>query len=320
MTTSTTTLRALREQRRIDHRDVADTLGVHPTTVLRWERGERLPGPTEIRLLAAALDVDHHEVVTFFDAVRRERDARDAAVRPEPGIRARSLRPLRRAAGVSARDLAARLGVPASTVYNWETGRARVPAATVAPLAAELGVPRSTAATALAAVPAPTAQDVAPPLRRFRHRCGLSQVHVARRIGFPRHAVSAWEHGATPPLVAVRRLAGVYGVPVTRLARAAGVVAPPLLDPARWQPGDLPQALVTLRHWCGLTQADLATRLGRSKDTVWAWESGRWAPPASARADLERVFCLPRGSFERALPTSSAVAGTDDPTGRRRTA
>ena len=36
---------------------VAGALGVHPSSVLRWERRERLPGPVHIRRLAAALEL-----------------------------------------------------------------------------------------------------------------------------------------------------------------------------------------------------------------------------------------------------------------------
>ena len=47
-----TDLRTLRRTRRLRATDVAAALSVHPNTILRWERGERQPGPRVIHDLA----------------------------------------------------------------------------------------------------------------------------------------------------------------------------------------------------------------------------------------------------------------------------
>ena len=111
-----------------------------------------------------------------------------------------------------------------SSVYNWETGRARIPVAPRAGAGRGAGhrgghpAERSWRRAPDRAAPAPLTE-----LRQLRRRTGLSQAHVARRIGATRHRLGAWERGERPPLSAVRRLAVVYGVPVARVARAAGV-------------------------------------------------------------------------------------------------
>jgi transcriptional regulator with XRE-family HTH domain len=125
---------------------------------------------------------------------------------------------------------------------------------------------------------------------------------VAARIGAGRHSVSAWERGQRPPLAAVRLLAGVYGVPVARVARAAGVTPPRLLDRRTWAPGDLPGVLETVRLWAGLTQAEVAERLMCSASSVRGWENGRGVPGRALRQRLERLYGLPEGELLRAYP------------------
>ena len=66
-----TFLRDQRLRRALSAADVADRLDVHPMSVLRWERRERLPGPTHLRALASTLEVEMSRVSDFFDEVRR---------------------------------------------------------------------------------------------------------------------------------------------------------------------------------------------------------------------------------------------------------
>ena len=77
-------------------------------------------------------------------------------------------------------------------------------------------------------------------------------------------------------------MAVVYGVPVARVARAAGVPAPDC-STCSWSPGDLPLVLVALRQWSGLTQLALAEHCGCHTTTVRAWERGRARPANRTR-------------------------------------
>ncbi|MDQ4051597.1 MAG: helix-turn-helix domain-containing protein, partial [Actinomycetota bacterium] len=142
-------------------------------------------------------------------------------------------------------------------------------------------------------------------LRRLRRRTGLSQSRVAARIGVSRHSLGAWERGGRPPLSVLRPLAGVYGVPVATVARAAGVRAPSLLDRRRWAAGDLADVLVTLRQWAGIGQRELAERCRRSVSTVRGWEHGRGTPRPSSRRRLERLYGLPEGALLIAYPAQA---------------
>ncbi|WP_133241223.1 helix-turn-helix transcriptional regulator [Nocardioides gansuensis] len=290
-----TFLRDQREHRALSAEDVARRLDVHPMSVLRWERRERLPGPGHVKALASTLDLETSMVAGFFDEAR-------PTAEPSVGLRAHGLRTLRQAAGIPVRRVARRLGVLPATVYNWEAGRARLPLEHLPDLAALLGIGVPALRRHLADAPASRREQPASELRRLRRRTGLSQTAVAQRVGTTRHRLGAWERGEQPPLWAVRRLAAVYGVPVSRVARASGVSAPPLLDVRRWSPGDLPQALVALRQWSGLTQGALAERCGCHPSTVRGWEQGRARPLHRTRARLEALYGLPEGALLAAYP------------------
>lgn len=290
----------LRDRRRIrslSATDVARLLEVHPNSVLRWERRERLPGPDHLRRLAQTLAAEVPDVATFFDLAR-------APSPPAGGERGPGLRHLRRAAGVSVRRIAAALDVRDSTVYNWEAGRVRVPNEYLPALAALFRMAVPDLVQQLRAAPPPPKPAPLPPLRRMRRRTGLSQEAVAQRIGTSRHRLGAWERGQRPPLWAVRRLATVYGVPVAHLAGLVGVPAPALLDPRRWSAGDLAPALRTLRTWAGLTQAEVGARCDFHPTSVRAWENARTVPSPRSRERLERLYGLPPGALVVAYPSA----------------
>jgi DNA-binding XRE family transcriptional regulator len=50
------------------------------------------------------------------------------------------------------------------------------------------------------------------------------------------------------------------------------------------------QTIRELREKSGLTQMDLATKLGVTTITVYNWERGRHEPKASQLRDMARVF------------------------------
>ncbi|WP_183098543.1 helix-turn-helix transcriptional regulator [Nocardioides pelophilus] len=283
-----TLLRRERTQRQLRPEDLARQLGVHPMSVLRWERRERLPGPAHLYPLATALELDPTRVIEFFDAAR-------SRVAPPESVRGHGLRRLRQQAGIPAVTIAAELGVRASTVYNWEAGRARIPHPHLEPLARLLRLSTPDLVARLRAAPATRAPRPAPTtaLGRIRRRSRLSIQQAAAAADVRRHALSEWERGlGTPPLAAARRLARAYGVPLAEVASAAGVRPPRLLDARQWQPGDFPEVLRCLRAWTGLTQRELAVRAGCSPESVRSWEAGRAAPRPPSLRRVEQAFGL----------------------------
>jgi len=289
-------LRRQRVSKGLRAADVAAELRVHPMSVLRWERRERFPEPGQIVGLARVLEVETGRVIGFFDEARRPAG--------RLGTDGRGLRVVRLRHGASVARLAAAAGVPPSTVYNWESGRARIPDRALDLLSRELGTTPQVLSSLLRGARVPARPAVVPrtALQGLRERACLSQSEVAARIGVSRRIVGAWEAAtrARPPLWALRRLARVYQVPVRDVARAAGVVAPVALDPGRWPELPLVVVLRTLREWRRLTQADVARHCGRSVAAVRAWEAGRHHPDASSRDALARLYGVSACAFPRA--------------------
>ncbi len=295
-------LRTERTRRSLRPHELADQVGVHPMSILRWERRERLPGPGHIRAIARALDLDPSSVAGFFD------DARPTPTKGT-GARGHGLRRLRRERGLSARGIADHLGIGVQTVYNWEGGRVRIPASVLPALAGLLCLERTDLLDVLRAAPPVPLRDARPPsaLRRLRARKRISQEGAAAALGVSRRTLAAWERGSeTPPLAALRGLARTYDVPVAEVAKAVGIEPPPMLDPRNWHRGDLPEVLRTLRAWSGLTQRGLASLCGCSSDAVRAWEAGRSAPSRELRQRLERLYRLGDGALAAVPPRLSS--------------
>ena len=230
-----------------------------------------------------------------------------------------ALRRLRRARDLSAARVAELVGVSTHTVYNWERGTTHVPARQIEPLSRALHLRADDLRAALAGPDegcSPAARSlVGPPspLARLRLRAKLSQVAAAHTLGISRSSIRVYESGRPVPLAQLRRMAALYRVPLVRLAAAGGVRCPRELDLKTWQPGDLGRVLRVLREWSGLTQGELAVRIGASRDAVRAWENGRYQPGPSLRHNLEEVYRLPVGGLQRAYAGADLAAPCPNP-------
>ena len=201
-----------------------------------------------------------------------------------PGERGHGIRAVRSAAGLTATDVAAAIGVRASTVYNWEHGRCRVPEDHLPALARALGSTPEDLRTLLRGA------AVRPPPRRsteglalLRRRSGLSRRAVALRLDVSIDVLGRWEREGPPTWHVLRRLASAYGVSVEAAARAAGA-APPR---APWTPG--PGGPGTF------PRSSASCAPGRVSPSA-SWPIGSGAPPrrcvgGSPRAASRRPSC-----------------------------
>lgn len=283
--------------------ELANVIDVHPATVFRWERRQRQPGPGEVTSLSAALGVDRAIVSEFF-----LRDLEPVRSDGHPG---KALRILRDRAGTSAGIVARAIGVPPHTVYNWESGRARIPADRVGDLAAFFGtgseeLTRFLRRNASILLRRPEAATTGNRLRSLRSRTGLSIEALAPRIGVSPWTLRNWELGRRKPSWhGVRKLARHLDVPIGTIVQIVDLTPPPELRQSLWTPGSLTTVLKLLRDWSGLTQLELAALCGCSSQTVRGWEAGRFAPSTRHRLALEELYRLDASSLLRAYPARS---------------
>ncbi len=132
------------------------------------------------------------------------------------------------------------------------------------------------------AVPDVAAADV----KRMRKGLGLTQTALAKLIGVCAAAVTAWETGKTAPSRESRRLLGQLAerprTEVDEELSRSGLVPP------AWAAlsGD---EIRTLRQGAGMSQRDLARKLGVSVNCVCNWETGRTEP---RRASIKKLLDL----------------------------
>ena len=139
----------------------------------------------------------------------------------------RRLPELRRAAGMTQRELAQYLGVSVRTLAYWEAGRPVPPAATrqlarllrrpLPQINAAVGLTESSCGSPPHPVRPQSLGDAVAALRRSS---GLSAAELGRRLGVSRWTMRRWESGSTRPSPeACRRLESVLGMPPGSLAR-----------------------------------------------------------------------------------------------------
>lgn len=270
--------------------ELARRLHLSRTTVSMWEGGYRAAARDHWPALGRALQLAPAQVAELFAGLPPGRhDARHL-----PSLAVARLR-----AGLTQRELAALLGVAATTVSMWESGGVPVSAGLLDRVAQLL----ATDLEQLAAQP-PSARDSADPrpLRQLRQAAGMSQREAAAHLRIAVGTLARYEagHRATP-IAVVKRMAQAYQRPVREVLQRSGTVLPPLPPAAAWHGADLPDLLRALRTASGMSKDGLGRALGMSGQTVRCWEDGRRRPGVDACRRLDVVFRLPPGRMLRLL-------------------
>jgi transcriptional regulator with XRE-family HTH domain len=122
-------------------------------------------------------------------------------------------------------------------------------------------------------------------LRKCRLDRGLWQRTVAEELGVGLETVTLWENGRAKPLPKH------YG----SIVRFLGYDPEPAGQ-------DLPDRLRAIRRRLGLTQAELAARLGQDESQICRWEGGRRSPHRWLAARIDLAMRALEGHSEAASP------------------
>jgi transcriptional regulator with XRE-family HTH domain len=205
----------LRRDRGLTQGAFRTALGIGATAAIEWEHG-RVRVPTH-RLddVAVVLGVDRTTLL------------RAGAQAPSRCTGERPLSDLRRAAGLTQRELALHLDVTVRTVAHWEAGTRPLSLSAARPLARLLRRPllRILTAAGLEPVRVPGLHtwepaDLPNVVAVLRRSSGWSAAALGRRIGVSGWTVRSWEAGTTlPSPSACQRLELVHGLPRDSLTR-----------------------------------------------------------------------------------------------------
>lgn len=132
-------------------------------------------------------------------------------------------------------------------------------------------------------------------LRAAREGARLSQAELAARVGADPAIVSLWETREVAPTV--RNLG--------RLAAALGLKVSDLYIPDSTAEG----TLAGLRVTAGLSQLELAERLGVSQTTISRWERAKAAPDWSEITAYSKALGVKRTAVAAAIDTTAARRG-----------
>jgi transcriptional regulator with XRE-family HTH domain len=271
-------------------RELADRVPTSPTAVSHWEAGRRRPGEQARNRLADVLGVAGCQVDAWFDVtpVRREHAV--------PG-----LVHVRRERGWSQRDLARVWGVSPAFVQRLEATKRRLGSEELAELIEVLDLDqdeRQLLSRPVLRATSPTGTR-AEQLRRGR---GVTLTLAATRARTSTARLRALEQGRLRLDVGTaRRLAHVYGVPLTTLMSVFGEELPLGLAPGTWRSLSLPAALTLLRSYSGLRWQDLSRLTGRSESTLRRWHTGQRIPDCGGIRLLELAYGLDVGRLAALL-------------------
>ena len=287
------TLRRLRQERGLTQRELAERIGEPPELISRYEmRINYHPSPRRLAAIARALEVAEAELARFLPPPQ------------ETTLFGKALRELREQRGLTRARLAKRCRLDPALLRIYEVGRAHPSPERLNILAAALRVPRRELRALVAERGAE--KRVSPfgkLIRKARIACGMTQRELAQETGLRAGALATYETSSQCP---AKRLVPQI---VERLAKALEL-DPALLEkrlsqPQHHVPTRFGHRLRQLRIDRGLSQNELASRIGRGGGVIYSYERGRTYPKPGALPDLAAALEVEEEELARLLPLLS---------------
>lgn len=237
--------------------------------------------PDRLRECRRELSEIRQSLERLRDRARRLAEAGLPQIGPPSGVSPESLKNLRDRFELTQEELAALLGVSPVTVTAWETGKSTPRRSSVEKIAEVGQKSQEEVNRELGREPIPDLS--ADEIRRLREGFGLTQGQLAALIGVSDATVTSWETGQTTPNRQNRRkLAAIRSKPRAELEQELEQAGLAGGAQAELSPDDIRET----REKAGLTQRELAERLGVSVNSVSNWETGRASPRRESMGKL----------------------------------
>ena len=257
--------------------------------------------PSQVRGAGRQMRALEKLVVELTKQVERLKEARrkEAPISPateteleKARFTKRTLPALRKRFGLTQQQMAALLEVSPLTVGSWERGKTKPAGENLARLIALRSAAQEQVDAALGRQPAPPAMSPEQ-IKRLRGKLGLTQGRLANLLGVSSAAVVAWEGGRSVPGESNRRalakmldmgMEEVGGRLGRKKAEAAG-------KGSKEEKGKAltPEQVREIRTRLGLSQKELAAKLGVSANSVCNWETGKTTPRGKS---IEKLLAM----------------------------
>ncbi len=244
--------------------------------------------PAHIRQIRKDLRAIEKSVETLATQIRKLEEARlrEMAVPPASDeatdsarVTKRTLKALRQGFDLTQAEMAKLLEVAPVTVTSWETDKTKPRQSNLAQIITLRGMEQEEVDKALGRPTVPSAPTPRQ-LRKLREEMGLTQGDLASLLDVSHTAVTSWEAGRTVPGRQAR--AGLDNVQnmtradvSERLGRDVAIIVPSDI-PMRNELS--PTEVRTIRQELGLSQRELARRLGVTTNSICNWETARSTP------------------------------------------
>ena len=278
-----------RERAGMTRKELAEITGFAEITITKYEDGDRLPGEPQLRILADAFGVS----IEIF----RE----PPAIPPEEGA-GLDIKAARERAGMSRTELAMRVGVTESTIYRYETGRAKPKTGCMARIAEALRTTGSHPAPALRAKKCfKPGKSRGETLLNAREAAGLARTELATRIGVTETTLIRYENDLLlPSLKTLRRMANAFGMAADELERMLKGGKPEIRHV-------IGENIREARQAAGMTLAELGKHTAISSASIQRYEKGIVKKPDPDV--LRQIAAALDVTVESLAPGYSAMAG-----------
>ena len=127
-------IRRFRVKREMMQIELAEKIGVTPSTVSLWETGARIPQERNIRMLCKALNVSREKLFPTYSGNEQMSINETVGKKPYARKNTNGLKDLRERAGLTTRQVEEKINVSKTTISEWENGKRNVTASAYRPL------------------------------------------------------------------------------------------------------------------------------------------------------------------------------------------